>query len=74
MITCPMCDADIDVEEEDLDEGDELTCDECGATISVTSTGPLELEANDEEDDDEDEEDSDFGDDEEEEEEEEDWR
>jgi len=72
MITCPMCDADIDVEEEDLDEGDELTCDECGSTISVTSTDPLELEADDEEDD-EDEEDSECGDDEEEEEEEEDW-
>ena len=72
MITCPMCDADIDVEEEDLDEGDELTCDECGSTIRVTSTDPLELEADDEEDD-EDEEDSECGDDEEEEEEEEDW-
>ena len=75
MITCPMCDADIDVEEEDLDEGDELTCDECGATISVTSTDPLELEADDEEDDEEeDEDDSEYGDDEDEEEEaEEDW-
>ncbi len=68
MVTCPLCDASIDVEEEDLDEGDVLSCDECGATLHVSSTSPLELEP--EADDDTDDEDEDAGDDEEEEEEE----
>ncbi len=43
MISCPKCDAPIDVEEEDLDEGDLLSCDECGAALSVTSVNPVEL-------------------------------
>jgi alpha-aminoadipate/glutamate carrier protein LysW len=72
MVNCPMCDAAMDVEEEELDEGDELTCEECGATLRVTGLSPLELESAEEEDEDEDD-DDDF-DDEEEEEEEEDWK
>jgi alpha-aminoadipate carrier protein LysW len=73
MVSCPKCDAPLDVEEEDLDEGDVLSCDECGASLTVTSVNPVELESEDEED--EDEEDFDYEDDEEEEEEgeEEDW-
>jgi alpha-aminoadipate carrier protein LysW len=45
MITCPKCDASIDVEEEDLDEGDLLSCDECGASLTVTSVNPVELQS-----------------------------
>ncbi len=45
MVTCPKCNSQIDVEEEELDEGDVLACDECGATVRVLSVGPLELEA-----------------------------
>jgi len=70
-----MCDAVLDVEEEDLDAGDELTCEECGETLAVKSKEPLEL-ASAEEAEDEDEEDDDFEDEDEEEEsedEEEDW-
>lgn len=77
MITCPMCDALIDVEEEDLDEGDPLACDECGASLRVLSVDPLEIESDDDDDEDEDDDfDEDFDEDEdeeEEEEEEEDW-
>ena len=69
MVSCPNCDAPIDVEEEELDEGDVLSCDECGASLRVASLGPLELESD--EDDDEDDDDFDFDDDEDEEEEEE---
>jgi alpha-aminoadipate carrier protein LysW len=77
MVTCPKCDAAIDVEEEELDEGDVLSCDECGASLTVASVNPVELES--EEDEDEDEEDFDeFDEDEDEEESEdeddEDWR
>ena len=70
MVNCPMCDAAIDVEEDELDEGDALQCDECGATLHVNSVDPLELEG-EEDDEDEDDED-DLDDDEEEEDEEED--
>jgi len=76
MVTCPACDAVLDVEEEELDEGDELTCEECGQTLTVSSTDPLELHAGEEADEDEEEEDEfddlDEDDDEEDEEEEED--
>ena len=79
MLNCPNCDAVIDVDEEDLDEGETVTCDECGADLTVTSLDPVELEMeNDEEE--EAEEDADFDyddedeDEEEEEEDEEDWK
>ncbi len=45
MVRCPECESAIDVEEEDLDEGDPLSCDECGADLRVVSTDPLELES-----------------------------
>ncbi|MBV8551842.1 MAG: hypothetical protein JOY54_11110 [Acidobacteriaceae bacterium] len=79
MVTCPKCDAAIDVEEEELDEGDVLSCDECGASLTVASVNPVELELEDEdEDEDEDfdydeDEDEESEEEEEEEEEEEDW-
>ncbi len=48
MVNCPKCDASIDVEEEELDEGDVLSCDECGASLTVASVNPVELESEDE--------------------------
>lgn len=77
MVNCPNCDAVIDVEEDELDEGDTLNCEECGADLRVSGVSPLELEAADDDDDDDDE-DDDFEDEddedlEEEEEEEEDY-
>lgn len=75
MVTCPVCDGAIDVDEDEIDEGDPISCDECGADLRVVSTDPLELEAAEDLEDDEDEE---FLDEDEEEEEEEelddDWR
>ena len=56
MATCPECDADIDVDEFDVDNGDLISCAECGTNLEVTSTSPLELEAAGDEDDDDDEE------------------
>jgi len=48
MVTCPKCDAPLDVEEEELDEGDVLSCDECGASLKVASVNPVEIETEDE--------------------------
>ncbi len=77
MVNCPQCDAVIDVDEDELDEGDGLTCEECGANLNVTGVSPLELTADDDSEGDEDEDldeeedfDDDYGDDEDEEDEE----
>lgn len=71
MLNCPECDAVIDVEEDELDAGDALTCDECGATLSVVSLNPIELEVADDDEDEEDDEDLDYDEDEEDEDEDE---
>lgn len=55
MVKCPKCNMPlVDIEEDELDEGDTLSCDECGATIAVADIDPLELEVVDDEEDDED--------------------
>ena len=57
---CPECDSPIDVDEFDVDIGDELTCSECGSLLRVASDSPLEFEVADEDDDvDDDDEESD---------------
>jgi alpha-aminoadipate carrier protein LysW len=55
MLTCPVCDADIDIEEDEVDEGESLGCDECGADLKVLGKTPLELSPADEVEEDEDE-------------------
>ena len=54
---CPECDSPIDVDEYDVDIGDELTCSECGSLLRVANDSPLEFDIADEEDDIDDEED-----------------
>lgn len=66
MATCPECDAEIEIDDDDLDElqvGDPLECDECGSALRVASLAPLEFDI-DEDLDDEDDEDDDDDDDE----------
>jgi alpha-aminoadipate/glutamate carrier protein LysW len=72
MVNCPVCEGAIDVDEEDVDEGDTISCDECGADLKVVGTEPLEVESA-EELEEEDEDDEDFLEDEEEE-SDEDWK
>ena len=57
MVACPKCQGLIDVDEEDVDEGDTLSCDECGADLRVVGTAPLELESAEDLEEDEDEDD-----------------
>src|SRR2546430_9085769 len=74
MATCPECDAEIEVDEFDVDKGDQLSCPECGSNLEVVSLAPLELDVAPDDDEDEDDDDDDAedeeGDDEDEEEEE----
>jgi len=74
MVNCPLCDAVIDVDEEELDEGDPLICEECGAELTVVSVDPLEIEPAEEEEDEEEDEDLDYDEEEDEDDEEEDWK
>jgi alpha-aminoadipate/glutamate carrier protein LysW len=81
MIECPECSSDIDVEEDELDEGETILCEECGRNFTVASVDPLELVEDESTSEDEDELDEELDEDEEDEEEEEeeeddedDWR
>ena len=74
MINCPLCATAIDVDEEELDEGDSLICEDCGANLNVTGVSPLELTpdtADDDDDEDGEQDDYDEDDDEDDEDEEE---
>jgi alpha-aminoadipate carrier protein LysW len=55
MLTCPVCDAAIDIEEDEVDEGESVGCDECDADLKVLGKTPLELTPAEEVEEDEDE-------------------
>ena len=44
MATCSECDTEIDVDEFDVDRGDQLSCPECGSNLQVGRLSPVELE------------------------------
>jgi alpha-aminoadipate carrier protein LysW len=55
MAICPACEAEIEVDEFDVDKGDQLSCPECGETLEVINVSPVELDLVSDEDEDEDE-------------------
>jgi alpha-aminoadipate/glutamate carrier protein LysW len=59
MAICPECEADIDVDEFDVDKGDQISCPECGTNLEVTGVAPIEFDVVSDEDEDEDDEDED---------------
>jgi alpha-aminoadipate carrier protein LysW len=73
MATCPECEADIEVDEFDVDKGDLISCPECGSNLEVTSVTPVELDVAPEEDEDEEDLEEDEDDEDAEDDEEEDW-
>lgn len=65
MVLCPECETDLDVEEDELDEGEVISCAECGSDFEVVGVEPLELtriqdDDDEDEDDDKDEEDGEY--------------
>jgi alpha-aminoadipate carrier protein LysW len=57
MANCPECENGLDIELDEVEEGDVVTCDECGTEYEVVGVEPLELTRVDDdldEDDDED--------------------
>jgi alpha-aminoadipate carrier protein LysW len=73
MPTCPECDAEIEVDEFDVDKGDQLSCPECGSNLEVTGVSPIELDVAPEDDEEEELDDDLDDDDDDEEDEDEDW-
>ncbi len=49
MALCPECETVLDMDAEDVEEGDVVVCDECGSEYEVVGTEPLELAKVDEE-------------------------
>ena len=45
MVFCPECESDLDIEEEEIDEGEIVSCAECGTDFEVITVNPLELRA-----------------------------
>ena len=43
MPSCPECENDLDVELDEVEEGDVVTCEECGSEYEVVGVEPLEL-------------------------------
>jgi len=61
MATCPECDAELEIEDDDLDEmevGDPWDCEACGSRLRVATLSPLEFDSDDEDDEDDEESDA----------------
>lgn len=59
MVLCPECESDLDIEEDEIDEGEVVSCTECGTDFEVITVNPLELRAVEDEDEEEDDEEKD---------------
>jgi hypothetical protein len=51
MATCPECEYD-EIETDDFEEGDTLSCPECGKSLVMTSADEVDLADDDDDDDD----------------------
>jgi alpha-aminoadipate carrier protein LysW len=52
MANCPECEALLEVDEDEVEEGDVISCAECGLDLEVVHQSPLEVERLDEEEED----------------------
>jgi alpha-aminoadipate/glutamate carrier protein LysW len=43
MANCPECDNALDIEMDEVEEGDVVSCEECGTEYEVVGVEPLEL-------------------------------
>jgi len=55
MVYCPECESDLDIEEDEVDEGEVVSCPECGTDFEIVTVHPLELKPVEEEEDEEEE-------------------
>ena len=40
---CPECDTPLNIDVDDVEEGETVTCDECGTEFEIVSVEPLEI-------------------------------
>jgi len=45
MVYCPECETNLDLEEDEIDEGEIVSCPECGTDFEVVTVSPVELKA-----------------------------
>jgi alpha-aminoadipate carrier protein LysW len=45
MVLCPECENDLDLDEDEVEEGDVVSCVECGTNFEVVTADPIELHA-----------------------------
>lgn len=43
MPSCPECENNLDIDVDEVEEGDVVACDECGSEYEVVGVEPLEL-------------------------------
>jgi alpha-aminoadipate/glutamate carrier protein LysW len=43
MPSCPECESELDIEVDEVEEGDVVVCEECGTEFEVVGVEPLEL-------------------------------
>jgi alpha-aminoadipate carrier protein LysW len=43
MVYCPECETDLDIDEDEVDEGAVVSCPECGSDFEVITVNPVEL-------------------------------
>lgn len=43
MPSCPECESELDIELDEVEEGDVISCEECGTEYEVVGVEPLEL-------------------------------
>jgi alpha-aminoadipate/glutamate carrier protein LysW len=48
-VVCPECDNPLDIDVDEVEEGEIIQCDECGTDLEIVSVDPLELAPVDEE-------------------------
>ena len=41
---CPECESELEIDDFDVDQGEVISCPECGVDLMVLSVGPIELE------------------------------
>ena len=49
MVACPECENNLDIEEDEVDEGEIVSCPECGSDFEIITINPIELKPVEEE-------------------------
>jgi alpha-aminoadipate carrier protein LysW len=42
-VVCPECDTPLNIDQDEVEEGEVITCDECGTDLEIVSADPLEI-------------------------------